>query len=53
MTDNASLGSAEVRIHALSNSYEHSRACYRDEPTNSWSVAHPSPTFSFCVAAAA
>jgi hypothetical protein len=26
MTDNNSLGSAEVRIHARSNSYEHSRA---------------------------
>jgi hypothetical protein len=24
MTDNNSLGSAEVRIHARSNSYEHS-----------------------------
>jgi hypothetical protein len=46
MTDNASLGSAEVRIRALSDSYEHSRACYRDDPTNSWSVAHPSG-FSF------
>jgi hypothetical protein len=46
MTDNASLGSAEVRIHALSNSYEHSRVCYRDDPTNSWSLAHPSG-FSF------